>query len=457
MLAVVESALRVDDHALVDRVRHAGVEPECRGLLFAVNAVETQRINIPPQLEHLPREPRKSGLCLLLIEGGEVELNVVQAAETFLHLDEEGAEPCEAVAVEVDPQHHLDIRLGQDAYGLHDPVVVVLLGEQVALALGVVPAVAVKGDLHPLELPDLLHLPGKFPGDEAGVGYHPRGEGHIFFGQSAADVGDSVRTDKGLAAEPGEGDTVLLPGLADVVYEPVGGAAGHGHDRVAFLVAVGAACVAAGGGQDSVGLEAGAFGLHYAYELDGGKVLLRLVVTRLHDEPVHRRLCEGVLFEILIALACVFKMYRSLIFLPGKAYHLAGEDVLHQTDPVLLKGYDKPRQPESCLFVKAGLFIYGIGSFVGSAESFHFHHLEHYNILRIKLQEVDYRLSFWSHRACSKMSPEKRPIAPPGLVYCNCKKKTERGKTAGQNNGGNHYEKERREQSSKPDRTGIYP
>ena len=111
---------------------------------------------------------------------------------------------------------------------------------------------AVEGNLHLLQLPQILgtlHLVGI---EQVAVGNHRRAERYALLTESLAYLVDDLDVDQRLAAEPTDFDFFVATMLHDVAHHLVGSLGGHGDRLRTLLEAVEAAGIAARSGENGI-------------------------------------------------------------------------------------------------------------------------------------------------------------------------------------------------------------
>ena len=111
---------------------------------------------------------------------------------------------------------------------------------------------AVEGNLHLLQLPQILgtlHLVGI---EQVAVGSHRRAERYALLTEFRAYLVDHLGVDQRLATEPTDFDFLVATMLHDVAHHLVGSLSGHGDGLRTLLKAVEAAGIAARSCEDGI-------------------------------------------------------------------------------------------------------------------------------------------------------------------------------------------------------------
>ena len=158
----------------------------------------------------------------------------------------------DVVLTDIQTYASMDASAGQQAdvlqhtlKGIHVPIDVVLHA-----VVGL--CSAVEGNLHTLQLPQVLGTLSHFGIEQIAVGNHLRAERHTLLAEFRANLVDGLGVDQRLAAKPTDMDSLAATVCHDVAHHLAGRLGGHGDGLRALLEAVEAAGIAARSGKNGI-------------------------------------------------------------------------------------------------------------------------------------------------------------------------------------------------------------
>ena len=216
MFAVAEAAVGGNDNGLPVRICHAVIGAYANRLMVGGEILRYAQLFLYiRQAEKLFVQGDAVRRMLCLKKQGEVKAYVGSIGKFRLDIVEKSLDTGEILGVDVDTHIYFYALVGKVMHSTHGGVVVMARRVEIALAELIVSPVAVKGHLHPAEMPHLFCLTGERPCYKAGVGYHIGGKGHFPFAEGCADAGDYMGGGGGFSAEPVKADLMSRTVLAD--------------------------------------------------------------------------------------------------------------------------------------------------------------------------------------------------------------------------------------------------